>query len=204
MWTVGLLLAGVVYSMTNAVWPATYAEYFPTNVRLPGMAIGTQFGFGLAGFTPAIAAALAGSGSDGWSRVAIFAAIACAISAIAALRDVEGIGEVLHAAGVVEAEVRIDDSGGSGAAVAETFQLGVDRVLARESRCAVTVPQSRAPMPRRLLVGHPVVDAGGSSELETSPYRYLYVSVRFGTVFIWAARRRRVNQVGHRTDLATQ
>jgi MFS family permease len=83
VWTVGLLLAGVVYSMTNAVWPSTYAEYFPTNVRLSGMAIGTQFGFGLAGFTPTIAAALAGTGSEGWSRVAIFAAIACAISAIA-------------------------------------------------------------------------------------------------------------------------
>ena len=83
VWTVGLLLAGVVYSMTNAVWPSTYAEYFPTKVRLSGMAIGTQFGFGLAGFTPTIAAALAGTGSDGWSRVAIFAAGACAISAIA-------------------------------------------------------------------------------------------------------------------------
>jgi len=83
VWTVGLLLAGVVYSMTNAVWPSTYAEYFPTNVRLSGMAIGTQFGFGLAGFTPTIAAALAGTGSEGWSQVAIFAAIACAISAIA-------------------------------------------------------------------------------------------------------------------------
>lgn len=103
MWTVGLLLAGVVYIMTNTVWPATYAEYFPTNVRLSEMAIGTQFGFGLAGFTPAITCAMADSGSDGWSRVAIFAAIACAISAIAVLRDVDGIGEVLHAAGVVEA-----------------------------------------------------------------------------------------------------
>ena len=48
----GVLLAGVVYSMPNAVWPATYAEYFPTRVRLSGMAIGTQFGFALAGFTP--------------------------------------------------------------------------------------------------------------------------------------------------------
>ena len=50
--TLGVLLAGVVYSMPNAVWPATYAEYFPTRVRLSGMAIGTQFGFALAGFTP--------------------------------------------------------------------------------------------------------------------------------------------------------
>ena len=29
----GVLLAGVVYRMPNAVWPATYAEYFPTSVR---------------------------------------------------------------------------------------------------------------------------------------------------------------------------
>jgi MFS family permease len=83
VWTVGLLLAGVVYNMTNAVWPATYAEYFPTNVRLSGMAVGTQFGFALAGFTPTIAAALAGTGDGGWPKVAIFAALACAISAIA-------------------------------------------------------------------------------------------------------------------------
>ncbi len=54
----GILLAGVIYSMPNAVWPATYAEYFPTSVRLSGMAIGTQFGFALAGFTPAIAGSL--------------------------------------------------------------------------------------------------------------------------------------------------
>lgn len=82
---VGLLLAGVVYSMTNAVWPATYAEYFPTNVRLSGMAIGTQFGFALAGFTPTIAAALAGEGNGGWPKVAVFAVVACAISALAVL-----------------------------------------------------------------------------------------------------------------------
>ncbi len=38
----GVALAGVVYSMPNAVWPATYAEYFPTSVRLSGMAVGTS------------------------------------------------------------------------------------------------------------------------------------------------------------------
>ncbi len=53
----GILLAGIIYSMPNACWPSTYAEYFPTSVRLSGMAIGTQFGFALAGFTPAIAGA---------------------------------------------------------------------------------------------------------------------------------------------------
>ena len=80
---VGILLAGIVYSATNAVWPSTYAEYFPTSVRLSGMAIGTQFGFALAGFTPTIAAALLGATGDGWPKVAGFAVAACIVSAIA-------------------------------------------------------------------------------------------------------------------------
>ena len=81
----GVLLAGVVYSMPNAVWPATYAEYFPTKVRLSGMAVGTQFGFALAGFTPTIASALMAGDADNWVRVAAFASGACIISAIAVL-----------------------------------------------------------------------------------------------------------------------
>jgi MFS family permease len=81
----GVLLAGVVYSMPNAVWPATYAEYFPTRVRLSGMAIGTQFGFALAGFTPTIAGWLMDGDADNWIKVAMFAAGACVISAIAVI-----------------------------------------------------------------------------------------------------------------------
>ena len=81
----GVALAGVVYSMPNAVWPATYAEYFPTSVRLSGMAIGTQFGFALAGFTPTIAGALMGGDAGNWWRVAAFAVVACVISALAVL-----------------------------------------------------------------------------------------------------------------------
>ena len=79
----GVLLAGFVYSMPNACWPSTYAEYFPTNVRLSGMAIGTQFGFALAGFSPTIAAALTDGDPSKWYAVALFAVIACLISGIA-------------------------------------------------------------------------------------------------------------------------
>jgi MFS family permease len=82
---VGVLLAGFVYSMPNAVWPVTYAEYFPTSVRLSGMAVGTQFGFALAGFTPTIAAALLAGDAGNWVNVAAFTAGACAVSAIAVL-----------------------------------------------------------------------------------------------------------------------
>lgn len=86
----GVALAGVVYSMPNAVWPATYAEYFPTTVRLSGMAIGTQFGFALAGFTPTIAGALMGGDADNWWKVAAFAVSACLISAVAVLTGPKG------------------------------------------------------------------------------------------------------------------
>jgi cyanate permease len=71
--------------MPNAVWPATYAEYFPTSVRLSGMAVGTQFGFALAGFTPTIAGALMAGDADNWVRVAGFCVGACLISAVAVL-----------------------------------------------------------------------------------------------------------------------
>ncbi|GAA2149520.1 MFS transporter [Nocardioides koreensis] len=90
----GVALAGVVYSMPNAVWPATYAEYFPTSVRLSGMAVGTQFGFALAGFTPTIAGALMGGDADNWWKVAAFAAGACLISAIAVLSGPSGTHRV--------------------------------------------------------------------------------------------------------------
>ncbi len=80
----GLLLSGVVYSASNGVWPALYGEMFDTRVRLSGMAIGTQIGFLLGGFAPAISAALMGTGSSGWIPVAAFTAVTAIISAISA------------------------------------------------------------------------------------------------------------------------
>jgi MFS family permease len=90
----GVLLAGFIYSMPNAVWPVTYAEYFPTRVRLSGMAIGTQFGFALAGFTPTIASALLGGDPGNWYKVAAFTAGACALSAVAVLTGPSGTHRV--------------------------------------------------------------------------------------------------------------
>jgi MFS family permease len=90
----GVLLAGFIYSMPNAVWPVTYAEYFPTRVRLSGMAIGTQFGFALAGFTPTIAGALLGGDPGNWYKVAAFTAAACALSAVAVLTGPSGTHRV--------------------------------------------------------------------------------------------------------------
>src|SRR5262249_20279151 len=50
-------MSGVVYSAFNGVQPAFYGEMFPTRVRLSGMAIGTQIGYAIGGFAPAVAAA---------------------------------------------------------------------------------------------------------------------------------------------------
>ncbi|MBP2325923.1 MFS family permease [Kibdelosporangium banguiense] len=86
---VGIVMFGVVYSATNGIWPAFYGEMFTAEVRLSGMAIGTQIGFAIAGFAPTIAAAIAGTGSTGWIGVAVFTAVLCAvnIAAVASGRE---------------------------------------------------------------------------------------------------------------------
>ncbi len=81
----GLLLSGVVYSAANGVWPALYGEMFDTKVRLSGMAIGTQIGFALGGFAPAISAAVMGPGPNGWVPVAVFTTVTAVVAAIAAM-----------------------------------------------------------------------------------------------------------------------
>ena len=85
----GALTFGVVYSAANGIWPSLYGEMFSTRVRLSGMAIGTQIGFAIAGFATTAAAGITGKhgwlGLKGTHGVAIFTAVLCAISAIAAL-----------------------------------------------------------------------------------------------------------------------
>jgi len=81
---IGLFLSGVVYSASNGIWPALYGEQFDTRVRLSGMAIGTQIGFMLGGFAPAIASALLKPGPGGWMPVALFTTVVSVISAISA------------------------------------------------------------------------------------------------------------------------
>jgi hypothetical protein len=84
IFTFGLLLSGVVYSAANGVWPALYGEMFSTRVRLSGLAIGTQIGFALGGFAPAISATLMGTGPNGWMPVATFTTVTACIAALSA------------------------------------------------------------------------------------------------------------------------
>ncbi|MGH3378780.1 MAG: MFS transporter [Actinoallomurus sp.] len=80
----GILMFGVVYTATSGVWPSLYGEMFTPQVRLSGMAIGTQIGFAISGFVPTIATAVAGSGKGSWLGVAILTAVLCLISTAAA------------------------------------------------------------------------------------------------------------------------
>jgi len=83
IFVLGILLSGIVYSANNGIWPAMFNEQFDTRYRLSGTAIGTQIGFALGGFAPAIAASLMKAG--GWTYVAIFTSATALISAIAAM-----------------------------------------------------------------------------------------------------------------------
>ncbi|WP_026555157.1 MFS transporter [Arthrobacter sp. 35W] len=84
-----LCVFGAVASGANAVGASMYTEMFPTKVRYTGVAIGTQLGFLVAGFAPAIEQALAGQGTGGWLPVAIFASACMLIAAVAGWRGPE-------------------------------------------------------------------------------------------------------------------
>jgi MFS family permease len=86
---VGIVMFGVVYSATNGIWPSFYGEMFTARVRLSGMAIGTQIGFAIAGFTPTIATAIDGEDGTNWVPVAILTAALCLVNvaAVASARE---------------------------------------------------------------------------------------------------------------------
>lgn len=78
----GILMFGVAYSAANGIWPAFYGEMFSARVRLSGMAVGTQIGFLLAGFSPSIAEAV-GGGDSAWLVVSSLTAVICAVNIVA-------------------------------------------------------------------------------------------------------------------------
>ncbi|MFB9375365.1 MFS transporter [Kineococcus gynurae] len=73
------------YAAANAVWPSFYGEMFSQQVRFSGMAIGTQFGFLMAGFAPSIVAALGGVREGGWVVISLFTAVIAVIASVSAL-----------------------------------------------------------------------------------------------------------------------
>ncbi|HEX6360626.1 MFS transporter [Actinophytocola sp.] len=80
---VGIVMFGVVYSAANGIWPSFYGEMFTARVRLSGMAIGTQIGFAIAGFSPTIAAAIDGEDGANWVPVAVLIGVLCLVNVLA-------------------------------------------------------------------------------------------------------------------------
>ena len=73
------------YAAANAVWPSFYGEMFSTKVRFSGVAVGTQLGFLVAGFTPSIVNALGGVREGGWVVISVFTAVVALIASASAL-----------------------------------------------------------------------------------------------------------------------
>jgi MFS family permease len=82
VFVVGILMFGVIYTATSAVWPSFYGEMFPTKVRYSGVALGTQLGFAMAGFTPTIITTFT-SGHDAWIGAALITAALCLVNIVA-------------------------------------------------------------------------------------------------------------------------
>lgn len=72
---------------------------FDTKVRLSGMAIGTQIGFALGGFAPAISAAIMGSGPNGWVPVAILTSATAVVAALSVMTARETYLTPMHELG---------------------------------------------------------------------------------------------------------
>jgi MFS family permease len=81
----GLLFTGLFYSSVNGIYQSFFPEMFTTKVRYSGVALGLQLGLLVAGFTPAISEVLVPEGSTNWTPMAIFVAVVCVLSAVAAL-----------------------------------------------------------------------------------------------------------------------
>ncbi|APF40959.1 MFS transporter [Neomicrococcus aestuarii] len=93
------------YAAANATWPSFYAEMFSSKVRFSGLAIGTQLGFLMAGFAPAIVTAMGGLKENGWVPISIFTAVIAVISAASALTAKETYRVPTSRLGLKSAEV---------------------------------------------------------------------------------------------------
>lgn len=103
----GLLFTGFFYSSVNGVYQSFFPEQFTTKVRYSGVALGIQVGIVVAGFTPAISEVLVPKGSTNWMPMAVFIAVVCLLSAVAALSAKETYKTPLEQLGLKKDEVRV-------------------------------------------------------------------------------------------------
>lgn len=96
---VSTLITAGTYSMSNAIYPAWFAELFNVRVRYSGMAIGLQIGILCAGFTPLLGTALVGSDHANWGPAAWIVAGSSIIAMIGALWARETYRTPIHELG---------------------------------------------------------------------------------------------------------
>ena len=85
LWVFGIVMIAVFQGAYFGSAFALWSEQFGTKVRMSGVAVGTQVGFAIGGFAPAIATALAGPTLDNWLPVAVFGCVTLLLAFVAGL-----------------------------------------------------------------------------------------------------------------------
>jgi hypothetical protein len=85
--------------MSNAIYPAWFAELFNVRVRYSGMAIGLQIGILCAGFTPLLGTALVGGTPANWGPAAWIVAGSSVLALIGAIWGRETFRTPIHELG---------------------------------------------------------------------------------------------------------
>lgn len=99
IFVVSTMITAGTYSMSNAIYPAWFAELFNVRVRYSGMAIGLQVGILCAGFTPLLGTALVGADHANWGPAAWIVAGSSVIAVIGALWARETYRTPIHELG---------------------------------------------------------------------------------------------------------
>jgi MFS family permease len=87
-------IAFTVFLMAGqALQLSIYTEMFQTKVRFSGVAVGTQFGYLIAGFAPTISYAVLKPGPFGWAPVALLCLVCCLVASASAFtaRETRGL-----------------------------------------------------------------------------------------------------------------
>ncbi|WP_077488751.1 MFS transporter [Sinomonas mesophila] len=99
VFVVSTLITAGTYALSNAIYPAWFAELFNVRVRYSGMAIGLQIGILCAGFTPLLGTALVGGVPANWGPAAWIVAGSTVLAVIGALWARETYRTPIHELG---------------------------------------------------------------------------------------------------------
>jgi hypothetical protein len=96
-----MLMWGIAYQAFNAVFPAFYAELFPTRLRVTGCAVPTSLGVAVTGFLPSVMTTVAPPGGNVPIIVGYIAlgCVALAVVAIATVRETSAPSAALAGSG---------------------------------------------------------------------------------------------------------